>query len=449
MEDPDLVHYGTEQDKSGPAVALLAGDRRSAPALPSPPLDAWVHLHKRGVTACRGRLLGLALCVLSEVCPMVLIFSAAVYPTCRGGEPIDAESRRTYRSLVLAQYGRVDSLYVRHREIAEIGGRIETRVFEWAMSGERRYRKRFWSDAPDARYGVAVYDGSRLLSYDSALGTGTSRSSSQYDPAGTGQPETFSPYSRAVGHYTRGAIWEILGRTPLEDWVVRLGEDGKTLAFHTDAMDADSRHTWVLDMTRGYLITKYTQSFLTADKDETLPPFVLMETEDAREFDGGVWLPTRFHVVVETGDRHGTVKATVIADEIRVNSRDTEKLFAFSWPKKAIYHDYVLNTTVDPNASDEAIDDSTDKFIEDVPSALDGSQKANPGNTAPRASPSASVSHEHASDDLDRARELVAADTPRRGWARSGVTVLAGCVALGAVLVAVVVWGLSRRSRGK
>ncbi len=359
------------------------------------------------------------------------------------GERLPSELAGQYRELAIRQYSQIANLYVAYSLTISRGDKSSVKRREWALSGVKRFRKRYWHpEDKGGRWGCAVYDGEFLRSYDSGTGGGTLRSASQYDPRGVGQPSTWSDYSRCVGHLTHGAIWELMAAIPLPKWDVTWAEDGHSLVFATREVEPPATDEWTLDPLRGFVITRWRN--LDRAEDGGSVTVVEMKTLHVREVMPGIWLPTE--VETRMKGTAGELLNRVLVDEMRVNSPETERLFSFSWPQGAIYYDYRVEASVDPNATEDAIAASIDGMVEDCKVLSRPSPTAGTPGSAPIVTPAGPGSAD--TEDAGPARAPVPAagmptDTAAAGR-RAAPPMSLGTGVLVAAGVAAVLWVLMR-----
>ena len=148
--------------------------------------------------------------------------------------------------------------------------------------------------APSTRWGLAVWDGKVFKNYDSLFDNGGVKT--HYDPRNQENPPTYCDYSRQLGHFSKGTIPELFASVPVEDWECGVSEDGASVTFSTDDIEAKNcglAHAWVFDLKRDCMISAYSS---TITKDGETRPLCEMRVLECKEVTAGIWLPMRSHV---------------------------------------------------------------------------------------------------------------------------------------------------------
>lgn len=204
---------------------------------------------------------------------------------------ISSKEKKELYDLILDKHKQISNLSVRYTRFEHLENGEETYVVgEWAMSGEKRYRKLGWSvpigQPPSERYGVTVWDGKFLKAYDSLINNGSIRT--EHDPANSRLPSTYSDYTRQLGIPDRGTIAELFVKHALEDWEAYWDTPGKTVVFRSDDLyrkDGSLINAWTFDLERGALITRYERF----KKEYGYPnPHMTMTVTEAKQIKPGI-----------------------------------------------------------------------------------------------------------------------------------------------------------------
>jgi hypothetical protein len=273
---------------------------------------------------------------------------------------LSQSEKETIGQRIVSNGEKVKSLWVDFDRIAtSTNNGVEKKTIQkytWGFSGGKIYRKRSWpseiGQPLSSRWGVAVWDGNVLKSYDSKSDNGSVRR--EYDPQNNKQPPTYSPYAQHLGHLTRGTLATLLRNIPSDKWSAEWVIPGKTVAFSCAAVEGDTsgiRHTWVVDTQKGYAISEYRIEHLGPD-GRWIPVLSLVVAE-FREIEPGVWLPVRSHAKY-TPMGGGVYEQDIVASNVEVNVPSIDERFHFTYPKGSQYYDFTLHATVIPNATEKA-----------------------------------------------------------------------------------------------
>lgn len=296
-----------------------------------------------------------------------LIVALTWMTSAYAGDALSEGERRGMRDLIVSEQGKMSSLFVKFRVITKTGDEEASEIpYEWAMSGVKRYRKRFWpgpvGGPVSTRWGLAVWDGKFKKAYDSALFNGSLRAE---DNPAANEPSTFSPYAQNLGHLTHGTISDIFAKVPLEDWDAQWSDDKSSVTFtteHIEIRNSPLRHSWTFDTTKGCMISRY--ECLLKGTEGQWDPYQVLTVLESKQVSPGIWLSMKSHVesIVRHPGEAVPVVADYIVDEIKVNDPSIEEVFHFEWPEKAQYYDFVIGATVIPHATPE----NTEKMLDAV-----------------------------------------------------------------------------------
>jgi len=310
---------------------------------------------------------------------------------------LSREEKSELRNLILEKHKQVSNLFVRYRRFEHLQNGEETYVYgEWALSGEKRYRKLGYfvpvGQPPSKRYGITVWDGKSLKAYDSEINNGSIRA--EYDPTNIEHPATHSDYTRQLGHPTRGTIAELFEKHALEDWEAYWITPGRKIVFRSNDLhgtkDATYMDTWTFDLERGALITKYETA---TQEDGESKPLLTMTITEAKQVKPDIWLATKSHVnyIHRRPDKTRVLDSDLVVDEIKVNEPEIEEMFHFEFPPGSQYYDFIIGSSMVAGASDkmleQALEDQAKELIE--------------------LSPQAEPSKQEGSDDFENAKALM------------------------------------------
>jgi hypothetical protein len=292
------------------------------------------------------------------------------------GQAITGDEFDSIASQIIASQGKIQSLQMSCvGRVATDGGEMLTRKIIYARSGEKEYCKTFWPTKPgepdSTRYHVALWDGQKLLSYESRAHNGAIRAQRSANPT---DPQTYSDVCRYFGHLTKGNLQELLRRVPAEQWSAAWVEPGKTLTLTCDTLPrvgSHERSEWVLDASKGFMVSRYRSLWQDPNDRNKYDQVLEMVVTADKEVLPGVWIPTQSHQEYKTpAFRSDQGVTTVIKDlaitDMHVNDPTVEELFTFQWPKGAQYYDYTLKSTVIPHATDEAMEQHINEMARDM-----------------------------------------------------------------------------------
>jgi hypothetical protein len=290
------------------------------------------------------------------------------------GNPLYADNilseveKASVRDHIISQQLGIINLYVKFNLIItkDNGEPPVQGTYEWAMSGEKRYRKStFYTPVgkpSSERFGIAVWDGKFLKAYDSLINNGSIRD--KYDPTDPHQPKTSCPYTRQLGSLDEGLIAEILTKAKLEDWEAEWANNGKEVVFRYEI--PGYTREWTFDLEKGYMINKFVSKIKSYEGKPVSDLSVLtMTVSEFKEVKPGIWLPTKSntHAVYYLPDQTVICDNDIVVDEIKVNEPEIEKLFHFEFPKGAQYYDYVIGQTVIPYLTEKTLQNSLSKYL--------------------------------------------------------------------------------------
>lgn len=272
---------------------------------------------------------------------------------------LSIEEKQQVYDLLRKQDGRINNLYVRfirtNRET--VSGDEEWCQYEWARSGEKRYRKRWWTSPigePLAeRWGIAVWDGKLLKAYDSEIDNGSVRA--EYDPMKDAQENTvvtYTPYNQLTGHLYNGTLAEMLSRKKLEEWEAKWVESGRQVSIRFRP-EGDRDHNWTVDLERGGLIVEYFPD-PWGNTGADMKPKWKFTVVSADEVEPGLWLPTE--AISYALGRNGLVDFSLKVEELKVNDPSIEDMFQFTFPEGSMYYDFVLNSSMYVNMQREVFE---------------------------------------------------------------------------------------------
>ena len=276
---------------------------------------------------------------------LLLAFSAA--GSLFAGEKLSMDEKESILALLTQQSARVKSLFVKGDSF-QGGKRV---AFEWAVSGEERYRKQWWPAPVDAplpkRWDLAVWDGKLLKAYDSELENGSVRA--EYDPKNPTHATTYTDYCQFLGTLSTGTLVELLTKADITNWGCAWVDQGKKAVIELNRGSPPVQLiTWNVDMTRGGLITEGTIARRLDGK--VLPPFLSWKVLESREAMPGLWLPTKGQIHADFADIPGRGRVVldkeVVVSELKVNDPATQDKFSFTFPEGAMYYDHSLHSSM-------------------------------------------------------------------------------------------------------
>jgi len=260
--------------------------------------------------------------------------------------------KNSIRNRIISEQAKINNLYVKFNVIVtkDNGEPPVKAIYEWAASGEKRYRKNTFyrptNEPPTERYGLAVWDGKFLKAYDSEINNGSVRNS--HDPKNPDHPVTHSPYTRQLGTLTDGNLSEVLTKIKLDAWKAEWTDKPKkvVLSFYTPGYDQE----WTIDLEKSCMISKYT-SKVKSHKGKVISNLILTVSE-SKEVKPGIWLPTKSNtrVIFYNKDKSIVDDNDIIVETIKINESEIEKLFHFKFPEGAQYYDYVIGKTIKPKS---------------------------------------------------------------------------------------------------
>ena len=314
---------------------------------------------------------------------MSVISFAGWHVPAFAAEVLSLTEKEVIRASLVEQHKRIENLLVKGEVVFQHPGRkAEYVAFEWGVSGEKRYRKRWWptdvGQPLPQRSGIAVWDGKLFKAYDSAVNNGSLRA--KYDPMDNNQPRTFTDYTQLLGTLNKGSLVEFLTRMSLEDWEAEWLEEGKRVVLRSN-LDRGAvrfnRHSWTLHLERGGLITRYQIDHRSKESDP-YEPFVTIVISEAKEVLPGLWLPMRSRSYSEfqiPGRAKQVIDKELTVREITVNNPAIEDVFQFTFPDGALYYDHVIGSSMVAGASQKVLDGSLTQLSRDLENVT--SQTAN------------------------------------------------------------------------
>ena len=256
-------------------------------------------------------------------------------------------------------------------------------VLEWAMKGEKRYRKKRYRvdlDAPEGsekRWGKCMWDGKLLRSYDSVSDNGAMRTEYNRSKGAA----TYNAYCRHFGTLMGTTLLSLIERLSADDWDIVRDEEGQKVILATDDVrqkDEVLVHRWEIDLNRGGMISRYQ---VDIKRDNGLQTVSDMRVLEWRDMGNGIWLPSRSTTKTNVPGKP-VLEGTVILSKAEVNDELIDRFFVdWDWPKGCQYYDETLDATVIPHAAAKAPSDIDLTLPEKgevvrVPSSLpDGSDK--------------------------------------------------------------------------
>lgn len=272
------------------------------------------------------------------------------------GNFLSEEEKTSIRDRIVSEQLKINNLYVKFNLIMtkDNGEPPRQQIYEWAMSGEKQYRKRYFSspvgEPRNERFGLAVWDGQFLKAYDSLINNGSIRN--KYDSKDPRQPKTSCPYTRQLGSLDEGLISEILTKTPLGDWNAEW-VDNETKVVFRYKMPGYERE-WTFDLEKSCIITKFV-SIIKSFDGKIINADLKVTVSESQEVKPGIWLPTKSHThaAYYFPDKTLIRDNDIIVEEIKANEPEIEELFHFEFPEGAQYYDYVIGQTImmKPNKS--------------------------------------------------------------------------------------------------
>ncbi len=246
-------------------------------------------------------------------------------------------------------------------------------VFEWAMKGEKRYRKKRYRvdlDAPEGsekRWGKCMWDGKLLRYYDSVSDNGAIlRRYNRFKGAAT-----FNAYCRHFGTLMGITLLSLIERLSADDWDIVRDEEGQKVILATDDVghkDEIAVHRWEIDLNRGGMISRYQ---VDIKRDNGLQTVSDMRVLEWRDMGNGIWLPSRSTTKTNVPGAP-VLEGTVILSKAEVNDELIDRFFVdWDWPKGCQYYDETLDATVIPHATEENMQLALDEFAVEAVSDID------------------------------------------------------------------------------
>lgn len=278
---------------------------------------------------------------------LVFLLALSAAGSLFADETMSVQEKKSILAQLAQQSARVKSLFVKGDSF-QGGKRV---AFEWAVSGEERYRKQWWPAPVDAplpkRWDLAVWDGKLLKAYDSELDRGSVRA--EYDPKNPDHATTYTDYSQFLGTLSTGTLVELLTKADITNWDCAWVDRGKTAVIELNRGSPPFQLiTWNVDMSRGGLITEGTIARRLDGK--VLAPFLSWKVLESREGIPGLWLPTKGHIHADFPDMPGRGRVVldkeVVISELRVNDPATQDKFTFTFPEGSTYYDHALQSSM-------------------------------------------------------------------------------------------------------
>lgn len=376
----------------------------------------------------------------------VSLFLTWVITLCAGtalDKPLSTSAFVPLGDKIIASQAKMESLEVSCDIHSNSDGQERALSVTYARSGDKEYCKTWWpsraGEPPNTRYSLVIWNGKTLLAYDSRAHNGSLRS--RRNPRAPLEPQTYSEFSRCLGHFTEGSLGDLLKRIPADQWVARWVEPGTMLSLTCDTIRGRGdfeRSEWLLDVEKGFMITKYVLSNRGPSDATRYNQVLEMQVEGSREILPGLWLPTQCRSVYESAGRR--VVNAVRVTELMANSPEIEKVFTFEWPEGSQYYDFDLKCTVIPNTTDAALEKKIEEMAADMATA--------PVLPAPEQDvDSAQGAREQEKISLPQAQQGV---TRREDhWRLSSVFLWLALVVAGGGAVGIVMVAVARKGRAK
>ena len=280
---------------------------------------------------------------------VVFIYTLSIGNYVYAGNFLNEEEKTSIRDRIVSEQIKINNLYVKFNLIItkDNGERPLQHIYEWAMSGEKQYRKRYFctpvGEPLSERFGLAVWDGKFLKAYDSLINNGSIRN--KYDSKDPRQPKTNCPYTRHLGSLNGGLISKMLTTTPLGNWEAEWMDNGTKVVFRYK-MPGYERE-WTFDLEKNCMITKFASIIKSLD-DGKIASDLKVTVSEFQEVKPGIWLPTKSntHAIFYTRDKTLVRDNDIVVDEIKVNEPEIEELFRFEFPEGAGYYDYIIGKSV-------------------------------------------------------------------------------------------------------
>jgi hypothetical protein len=281
---------------------------------------------------------------------------------------LSEEEKTSIRDRIVSEQLKINNLYVKFNLIItkDNGEPPLQHMYEWAMSGEKQYRKRYFStpvgEPLSERFGLAVWDGKFLKAYDSLINNGSIRN--KYDSKDPRQPKTTCPYTRLLGSLDEGLISKMLTTTPLGNWKAEWMDNGTNVVFRYKIPGHERE--WTFDLEKNCMITKYVS--IIKSFDGKIASDLKVTVSESQEVKPGIWLPTKSntHAVFYYPDQTMIRDNDIIVEEIKSNEPDIEESFHFEFPEGSQYYDYVIGQTIIPYLSEKGLRQELDKTIDDI-----------------------------------------------------------------------------------
>lgn len=317
-----------------------------------------------GVLALRTRPLARVFVVL-----VVLIVMLALTGEGEGSEtvprPLPPSKRFEVFSLLLDREAKIRNLFISYvwTETGMDRPPTQTKI-EWAMCGEKRYRKSWWStpvgEPLPERWSTAVWNGKLLKAYDSGTDNGSVRA--EFDPLNQIEdtPHTWENYGHMLGSPQRGSLGHLIAATPEEKWLMEWADADtrQSVILSTQTLKGKytegKRYEWIVDIEKGGMITAatvYIHPPASIPTDDKWFEFVHYTATESREVKPGLWFATKADGSLRYNDEAGAL--VVINDHTEINDIQVNQpeeairnLFEFEFPKGSMYYDFVLDSSM-------------------------------------------------------------------------------------------------------
>jgi len=300
--------------------------------------------------------------------------------------PGDTDKKELLSQVAEAQR-KIQSIHVTFCNRVRAENYTDVNMWEWAMKGEKRYRKKRYGadiDTPEGkepRWGKCMWDGRLLRHYDSISDNGGIYTS--YSPYGRGA-NTYNPYCRHFGTLMGVTLLSLTENLSADDWQILHGETRRIVVLTTDDVDMTNGHVvheWHIDREHGGMICRYKVHLKTAAGLETVSDMRVLEW---RNMGNDIWLPSK-STTSQTLPKvwanhpnkppHLPQENTLTLVDAEVNQASIDRFFAdFEWPRGCQYYDERLDATVIPHASAEnmeaAVNRAAAQAIDDIESTL-------------------------------------------------------------------------------
>jgi len=266
----------------------------------------------------------------------------------RANDSLTLSEKNSIREQIILEQSKIKNLHVKFTEKVtnNDGSPIVRSEYEWAKSDIKRFCKHTFytplNEPPSERYGLAVWDGQFLKSYDSEIDNGSIRN--EHNDNNPKLPVTYSTYARQFGTLTNGTLSDILSKTQIDDWVMEWCSNGEKVTLSNNLPGWERR--WTVDLSKGCMISEFISTAKL--QDGKLASTLTMTVEKSKEVKPGIWMPleSKHHAVFysfNNGKEDLVVDNDVIVEEIKMNEPAIEELFQFEFPEKTRYWDYINN----------------------------------------------------------------------------------------------------------